>query len=125
MHERALRVVLNDFVSPYSELLNNAGCNTLYEKRCKKLMEYVFKSIYNLCPLLPLDFFKVKPAAYNLRKKILLEQPKFNTVRYGQNSLKYQGSKIWNATPNTVTCLDDYTAFKLSLNKTDFKYELL
>ena len=125
MHERALRVVLNDFTSPYSVLLENVGSYSLYEKRCKKTMEYVFRTIYDLCPLFPSDFFKVKQTTYNMRQKIILKLPHFNTVRYGQNSLKYQGCKYWNVTPNDITCLKEINEFKRSLNKCTFKYETL
>ncbi len=48
------------------------------------------------------DVFIQKEVTYRLRDVNLLVQPKFITVSYGHNTIKYQGSKLWNNLPNDL-----------------------
>ncbi len=47
-------------------------------------------------------FFIQKEVTYGLRNVNLLVQPKFKTVTYGHNTIKYQGSKLWKNLPNDL-----------------------
>ncbi len=53
-----------------------------------------------MSPLYMKDVFIQKKVIYGLRDVNLLVQPKFKTVTYGHNTIKYQGSKLWNILPN-------------------------
>ncbi len=53
-----------------------------------------------MSPLYMKDFFIQKEVTYGLRDVNLLCQPKFKTVTYGHNTIKYQGSKLCNNLPN-------------------------
>ncbi len=48
------------------------------------------------------DVFIQKDVTYGLRDVNLLVQPKFKTVTYGHNTIKYQGSKLWISLPNDL-----------------------
>ena len=52
LQNRALRFVCQDFNSSYEELLENAKCSTLHEKRIQKLMAEVYKAVHQLSPIL-------------------------------------------------------------------------
>ena len=46
--------------------------------------------------------FISKATRYNLRDSNRLQQPEFQTVRYGYPSFRFYGSKLWNALPADV-----------------------
>ena len=66
-------------------------------------------------PLLK-SMFNEKEVSYNFRDPFLLEQPKFNTVRYGYKSLTYMGAKICNSIPVEIKSCTDYKHFKTLFN---------
>ena len=115
MQERALRVAFNDYVSQYHDLLKKANLQTLYNKRCKKVLEHVYKVIHDLSPLFPNDFYVVKNISYGLRYGKPLNLPNYNYVRFGKYSLKYQASKYWNALNVKFDEIDNLNQFKNAL----------
>ena len=120
IQERALRSVFNDFQSSYSELLKQANMNSLFSNRSKKLLDHVYKVIHDLSPLFSPDYYEVKKLKYDMRKQLLIQQPSFQTVRYGKNSLKYKAGQLWNSASNEITNETDYKAFKRALGKHNF-----
>ncbi len=60
----------------------------------------IFKVSNNMSPLYMKSLFIKKSIAYELRDFIPFIQPKFNTITYGHNKIRYQGSKIWNNLSN-------------------------
>ncbi len=95
VRERALCYVLNDFINTYSNLLHIASKRTLYLTRLRILAIEIFKTLNNMSPLDMKDVFIQKEVTYGLRD-VNLVQPKFKTVTYGHNTIKYQRSKLWN-----------------------------
>ncbi len=55
-----------------------------------------------MSPLYMKDVFIQKEVTYGPRDVNLLVQPKFKTVTYSHNTIKYQGSKLWNNLPNDL-----------------------
>jgi len=115
LQERALRIVFNDYLCEYSQLLDRAKMDSLYVKRCKKIMEHIFKALHHLSPLFAEDFYVLKEMSYQLRNHKTVKIPKFNTVHFGQRSMKYQASKLWNSLPFAMTEIDDLECFKDAL----------
>ncbi len=56
-------------------------------------------------------------AIYELRDFIPLIQPKFNTITYGYNTIRYQCSKIWNNLSNNLKMSNGLSSFKKSIQK--------
>ena len=54
---------------------------------------------------------------YELRNRSRLLQPKFNTYRYGYNSFRYLGSKLWNLLPSHLKTIDDIFDFRREIYK--------
>ena len=48
------------------------------------------------------ELFVRKNTRYNLRDNNRLQQPEFQTIRYGFKSFLYYGSKLWNFLPSEV-----------------------
>jgi hypothetical protein len=61
--------------------------------------------------------FIEKHMMYSSRRIKVLEQPKYNTVKYGKMSFKYQGAKVWNMLSNDFKQAIDITEFKQILVK--------
>lgn len=59
--------------------------------------------------------FTVKDSKYNLRKKKQLNRDLSKTNRYGLNTFKDYGAKLWNNVPDNVKS-KDLTDFKTWLN---------
>ena len=112
IQERALRFIYNDFKSTYTELRCIAERPLLYVQRQRNLMVEVYKIINKLGPLYLHNMFTVKESNYNFRNMLALEQPKYNTVKYGFNSVIYQGAKLWNMLGNEVKQVDTLKEFK-------------
>ncbi len=55
-----------------------------------------------MSPLYMKDVFIQKEVTYGLKDVNRLVQPKFKTVTYGHNTIKYQGSKLCNNLPNDL-----------------------
>ncbi len=91
IQERALRYVLSDFNDTYCNLLQRASKSTLYLSRLRILAIEIFKVLNDMLPLHVILFIK-KCIAYELRDCIHLIQPKFNTITYGHNTIRYQGN---------------------------------
>ena len=62
----------------------------------------MYKCVHGLKPLYLNERFINKDTPYNLRDSNRVQQPEFQTVRYGFKSFRYYGSKLWNALPTEV-----------------------
>ena len=62
--------------------------------------------------LLPVDIFERRLINYCLRVKDLVQLPNTRTFRYGNNSLKFRGSMLWNTLPDTIKSAKDYRQFR-------------
>ncbi len=117
VQERALRYGLNDFNNTYSNLLQTASKSTLYLARLRILAIEIYKTLNDISPLCMKDVFIQKEVTYGLRDVNLLVQPKFKTVSYGHNTIKYQGSKLWNNLPNDLKKMNYLSSFKCEIQK--------
>ena len=74
-----------------------------------------FASALNLSSSYLSDLFTEHSVDYNLRDPFRLEQPKFNTIKFGFKSFRYYGAKLWNSLPTEVKDTDDINVFKRML----------
>ena len=103
IQKRALRIIYNDYESNYNDLLEKVGRPLLYVARLRSLALETYKSIHKQNPPFLHDLFLIKESNYNLRHENQAIQPKVRTEKYGLNSFRYQGSKIWNSIPQEIT----------------------
>ena len=106
VHKNALRVMLNDYTSSYSDMLEVVKRPMLYISRIKNIAIETFKSVKGLNSKYEIPFLIFNHALlYTWWVQI---SSKVNTISFGINSCTYQGSKIWNNPPQDVkdtTCL--------------------
>ena len=115
VQERALRFVVNDFSSPYSNILQTMGVPSITMSMIRKVAEQVFKVHHGMSPPLPPLFFQSAQTSYDLRCKHNFILPKFHTVKYGKQSFEYMGAFIWNSLPINIKSSTTYTEFKTKL----------
>ena len=100
VNKKTLRVVLNDYVSPYRDLLDKVSNPTLYVARLKAIAIEAYKCYVNENPQYINSMFDSVDKPYNLRGGPLAEQPKVNTTSSGLNTFTYQAAKMWNSLPS-------------------------
>ena len=115
LHKRALRALYRDYDATFEELLRRSGELTIHCKNLQKLMLEIYKCIDGACPSFMLEFFKPKDANYKLRINNLLQLPKTNTLVYGNNSLSFRGSILWNTLSDTIKIAQNTKQFKVMI----------
>ena len=64
------------------------------------------------------EIFTRKDTSYNLRNNDF-EIPRFNTIRYGKHTLRYQGPYIWSKLGNSLRKLPSLSIFKTNIRRVD------
>ena len=98
IQERALRATYKTRSASHQELLDRAKLPTLYNRRLQDIASSMFKVKHSPVPVNISDLFNIKNTQYKLRNSDF-EPPRFETVRFGRNSLKYMGPLIWSKLP--------------------------
>ena len=102
----------------YQELLDRAKLPTLYNQRLQDIATLMFKVKHSLVPGNISDLFNLKNTQYNLRNSDF-ELPRFETVRFGRNSIKYVGPLLWSKLPRNLRMIETLNSFKRNISKID------
>ena len=84
--------------------------------RIKLLAIEVFKCVHGINPDYLACKFNIVKTPYNFRDSSKLQQPKFDTVRFGYKSFSYYGSKLWNAIPAEIKNEKTLDGFKCKIS---------
>ena len=117
IQKRALRYVTKDYTCPYIQLLDKCDLPTMYVQRMRFIMVEVYTVLNGIGPLYLHDMFDRKESVYIMKNNIELVQPQFRTQKYGFNSIRYQGAKIWNTLPNNIKDASNLSVFKALVKK--------
>ena len=117
-NKRALRVLYEDYDSPFEQLLEKDGSITVHQRNLQNLMTEIYKAINQTNPAYIRELFVEKDIPYNLRTKVLCRLPQAQTNRYGLDSLSFRGSLLWK---DEVKRAGTSTKFKKSIVKWDGK----
>ena len=90
---------------------------TMFIQRMRFVMIEVYKVLNNIGPVYLRGMFTYKENNYDMRSSNILTQPAFKNVKYGFNTIKYKGAKIWNCLPNEIKEAQSLTYFKSLINK--------
>ena len=119
INERAQRIIHTDYSLNYNDLLKKDEDTTIHINMIRNLALEVYKTLNKLNPPFMQNLFEEKHTKYDLRGIKSLDIPKVNTTKYGIQSLKYLGPKIWNSLPDEVKLAPSANHFK-TLTKTWF-----
>ena len=92
IHERALRLVYDDYTSTFEELLKKDKSLTFHHRNIHQLAIEMYKVKNKLSPIFMQELFTHNPA----RGKDRFLKPNVKSVTYGDKSLRIFGPKIWN-----------------------------
>ena len=111
IHERALRIAYNDYVSNFSQLLENDDSVTIHHRNIQALATEIYKTLKDINPDFMKEVFPLKTHIYPLRSQNLI-YPKPRTVSYGLETFGYKGSQIWKKVPKEIQESEDISIFK-------------
>ena len=112
IHEKSLRLVYNDNISSFDELLVKDNCVTIHDRNLQVLATEIFKAINDISPTIMKNIFDVKRTTYNLRSGPTLLTSNIKTVKYGMESLSYRLDKTWNLVPLSIRNSKTLSEFK-------------
>ena len=114
IQKRALRVILNDYESPYSKLLENANASSMHVRRLRVIAKDTFNIINGSAPRFLCDLVKIKEMRV-LRDPSRAIQPKTRTIKFGLNSFRYEAAYIWNNLPAEYKACEDFAQFQRNI----------
>ena len=118
LQERGLRAVCKDHHATYAELLKRAQLPTLKNRRLQDVCTLMYKVKHKKCPAYISNIFYTRSTSYSLRQTDF-SIPRFNTVTYGQHSLRYLGPKLWEKLPKDIRSAKTLNNFKIAIRKFD------
>ena len=113
LRKRALRVLHNDYTATFEDLLEKSEEVTVHCSNLQKLMIEIYECTNYIGPAVLTEFFTTKDISYDLRIKNLLQIPKVKTSSYGQSSLSFKGSILWNTLSDSIKSAQNFTGFNI------------
>ena len=119
IHERTLRLILNDHTSNTDTLLqnNNDTCN--HHRNIQTLMAEIYKIKNNLNPPVMDFIFERRNNTYNLRNFQEFAMKRKRTVKMGLETLKYRSPQLWSILPENLKQINSPVQLKESIRKWD------
>ena len=111
IHERALRLVYNDYTSSFGELLEKDKSVCIHHRNIQYVAIEMYKVMNDLTPQFIKYIFQ-KTGEHPTRLGNTFVRRKVNTVYKGENSIRIFGPIVWNLLPEI---------FKSSITLADFK----
>ena len=94
IHERALRICQNDYISSFENLLQKTNSLDIHSTNIQKLMIEIYKCLNNLSPPIMKNFFSSRTNTYNLRNFRELESERAKTISCGLDTILYRGPQL-------------------------------
>lgn len=118
LNERALRMIFNDSLSTYAELLLRNKSMDIYKGCIKSLCVEMYRIRNGLSPSYMQNLFSLKiNNCYSLRDNNIFEIPKFKSKRYGYHSMSYIGAKLWSNIDIVIKDINKLKTFKSEVIK--------
>ena len=115
LHERLLRIILNDYSSDFNILLenNNDICN--HHINIHALLTEVFKMKKELAPPIMESISNKRFNTYNLRNFQEFATKRKRTVWYGLETLSYRYPQLKSLLPESLKEMNSLSQFKRNL----------
>ena len=111
IHERALRLIYNDYELPFDRILEDNKQKSIHQKNIESLAIEIYKFQAGLTPPIMSDLFVTRENNYNLRNFQELESSLRRTVKFGTETISYRGPQIWNLIPERLRTLETLNKF--------------
>ena len=94
------------------ELLDKDCSVSIHTRNLQVLATEIFKTKNNLCPSVVQDLFEIIEPKYNFRRHTIFNTRNVRTQRYGLDSLRHLGPKIWAQVPIDIKESGSLAIFK-------------
>ena len=111
IHERALRIVYNDYTGTFNMLLEKDKSFTVHERNIQTLALEIFKVVNGLSPKMMNSVFPMKSNPLYCSKQIFVTR-NVRTVNYGLETISVLGPKIWSIVPENIKVFTTLADFK-------------
>ena len=81
----------------YTTLLEIANIPSLHDGRVQDMCILIHKVIHGTTPTPLRTLLMLRSKSCNLQGELILVQPRVITTKYGLNTFRYYGPKIWNS----------------------------
>ena len=112
IHERALRLIYNDYELPFDRILEDNERKSIHQKNIESLAIEVYKFQAGLTPPIVSDLFVTRENNYNLRNFQELKSSLRRTVKFWTETISYRGPQIGNLIPERLRKLETLNKFK-------------
>ena len=102
IHERALRLIFNDYSSEFSELLFISNDVSIHQRCIYILMTEVYKYLNGLSPDIMNEIFLLKKNSHNLRSTQMFVADVPKTTNFVLNSVIYRANQLWPTVPTNI-----------------------
>ena len=117
IHKLALRLILNDHVSTFQDILEITKEETLHQNNLESVAKEIYKFLNGLAPPITNCTFMIRNNKYNLRDFQCLYSTNKRTVKYGTETVLYRGPQIWNLVPEKTKNTSSFDIFKKEIGK--------
>ena len=116
IHERSLRIVFDDNISTFNELLMKDNSVTIHERNIQNLAIELYKVLNGLSPEIMSLIFPTKENIKYCSKNQFVTR-NVRTVKYGTETLAHLGPKIWALVPDEIKSEKSINGFKMKIKK--------
>ena len=117
LHERALRLIYNDYNSSFDQLLEKDGSVSIHHRNIHSLSVQMYKIYHGSDKSNPLhDMISVR-SDRTLRSDFPI--PAVRSENNGENSIRYLGPLIWKIIPPLIKQADNLYDFKKRYKKVE------
>ena len=112
IHERSLRIVYNDYVSSFEQLLNKSDSFTIHERNLQRLATEIYKSKNNLSPSFMKGIFIESLNPRHLRIMPTHKTLNVKSVYNGTETISHRGPQVWLLVPESIRNATTLKEFK-------------
>ena len=104
----------------YATLLETANIPSLHDRRIQDMCILIYKVIHGITPTPLRNLLTLRSKSRNLRGELILVQPRVITTKYGLNTFRYYGPKIWNSLNDELRTSPTLKKFVTRIRKITF-----
>ena len=112
LHERALRMIYEDSTSSFDTLLEIDMSFSDHDRNIQQLTLEMYEVAKGLAPTAMSSLFLQCSNNRHTRSQLGFSIPLVNTLYFGQNSVRYLGSLIWNSIPPALRNVESFVECK-------------